>query len=157
MNRIKAPWGANPRVKDLHQPFLSQALANLRKGRTSLHTIDKAFFCDGTLQGEDYWRDIHEGYYPSGYNPDGTKQVDPPALTHTGSKYLREIGRNDSGRSDVYDVLKAFEVVCPARQHAIKKLLCAGLRGKGGEAQDLTEALDAVRRAVELNGTNQNV
>ena len=51
---------------------------------------------------------------------------------------------------DVYDVLKAFNVTCPARQHAIKKLLCAGLRGKGDSLQDLTEAVQAVERAVEL-------
>ena len=51
---------------------------------------------------------------------------------------------------DVYAVLKAFGVVCPARQHAIKKLLCAGIRGKGDELQDLTEARDAVTRAIEM-------
>jgi len=52
---------------------------------------------------------------------------------------------------DVYDVLVAFEVHCPARQHAIKKLLCAGIRGKGDTAQDLQEAGQAVHRARELN------
>lgn len=51
---------------------------------------------------------------------------------------------------DVYCVLDAFNVTCPARQHAIKKLLCAGIRGKGNATQDLTEAADAVRRAIEL-------
>ena len=51
---------------------------------------------------------------------------------------------------DVYSVLEAFEVRCPARQHAIKKLLCAGIRGKGDTLQDLTEAAQAVDRAVEM-------
>ncbi len=51
---------------------------------------------------------------------------------------------------DVYSVLEAFGVTCPARQHAIKKLLCAGLRGKGNAIQDLREALIAVQRAVAL-------
>jgi len=52
---------------------------------------------------------------------------------------------------DVYDVLVAFEVHCPARQHAIKKLLCAGLLGKGSTAQDLMEAGQAVYRAQEIH------
>jgi hypothetical protein len=28
--------------------------------------------------------------------------------------------------------------------------LCAGLRGKGDELQDLRESIDAVRRAIEI-------
>lgn len=72
----------------------------------------------------------------------------------TGSKYHRKIHSVESiGGSitvDVYSVLEAFQVECPARQHAIKKLLCAGIRGKGDVRQDLQETLDAVRRAIEL-------
>ncbi len=67
----------------------------------------------------------------------------------SGSKYLRPIQTVD-GCVDVYAVLDAFDVRCPARQHAIKKLLCAGIRGKGGVMQDLAEARDAVSRAVDL-------
>ena len=55
------------------------------------------------------------------------------------------------GKADVYAVLDAFNVICPARQHAIKKLLCAGLRGKGDAGQDLSEALDAVSRSIQMN------
>jgi len=51
---------------------------------------------------------------------------------------------------DVYSVLEAFNVTCPARQHAIKKLLCTGLRGKGDSIQDLTETIVAVKRALSL-------
>lgn len=51
---------------------------------------------------------------------------------------------------DVYDVLKAFAVTNPATQHAIKKLLCAGLRGHKDKMQDLTEALKSIERAIEL-------
>jgi hypothetical protein len=50
----------------------------------------------------------------------------------------------------VYSVLEAFDVRCPARQHAIKKLLCAGQRGKGDVVQDLIEARDGVSRAVDM-------
>ena len=56
---------------------------------------------------------------------------------------------------DVYSVLEAFRVECPARQHAIKKLLCAGLRGKGDAMQDLQETLQAVSRAIELQSERQ--
>lgn len=68
----------------------------------------------------------------------------------TTNKYHRTIYPNAAGQVDVYDVLVAFEVTCPARQHAIKKLLCAGLRGKGDTKQDLIEASDAVERAIQL-------
>ena len=68
---------------------------------------------------------------------------------HSGSKYLRPIQTKD-GKVDVYAVLDAFGVTCPARQHAIKKLLCSGVRGKGDTLQDLREARDAVERSIEL-------
>jgi hypothetical protein len=68
----------------------------------------------------------------------------------TPNKYHRTIYPNAAGQVDVYDVLVAFEVTCPARQHAIKKLLCAGLRGKGDTMQDLAEASMAVDRAMEI-------
>ncbi|MBN50066.1 MAG: hypothetical protein CMN85_11030 [Spongiibacteraceae bacterium] len=54
------------------------------------------------------------------------------------------------GKADVYAVLDAFSVTCPARQHAIKKLLCSGIRGKGDTAQDLSEAADAISRAIQM-------
>lgn len=69
---------------------------------------------------------------------------------HSGSKYLREIRCLVDGRVDVYAILEAFAVTCPARQHAIKKLLCSGIRGKGDTAQDLNEARDAIDRAVQM-------
>jgi hypothetical protein len=79
-----------------------------------------------------------------------TKSIDQ----HEGKKYQKVIRscRNDE-RSiyvDVYEVLEAFGVTCPARQHAIKKLLMAGGRGKGSELADLIGAEAAVCRAIEL-------
>ena len=73
----------------------------------------------------------------------------------SGSKYLRKMTCLIDGQADVYAVLDAFDVTCPARQHAIKKLLCAGLRGKADVTQDLKEALDAVERAVQMNEVKQ--
>lgn len=52
---------------------------------------------------------------------------------------------------DVYCVLRAFGVTCPAQQHAIKKLLLPGKRGKGDFEQDMREAIIAIQRAIELN------
>lgn len=71
----------------------------------------------------------------------------------SGSKYhraIRGITPNTGATVDVYAVLVAFDVRCPARQHAIKKLLCAGIRGKGDAVQDLTEARDALDRAIAM-------
>ncbi len=72
------------------------------------------------------------------------------SFNQSGSKYLREIRHAVDNKLDVYAVLLMFDVKCPALQHAIKKLLCAGLRGKGNEAQDIAEAIDALKRAVQL-------
>lgn len=68
----------------------------------------------------------------------------------SGSKYLRDMTCLVGGKADVYAVLIAFDVICPARQHAIKKLLCSGLRGKGDTIQDLKEARDAIDRAIQI-------
>ncbi len=68
----------------------------------------------------------------------------------SGSKYLRDMRCLVDGRADVYSVLESFAVTCPARQHAIKKLLCSGIRGKGDVVQDLREAKDAIDRAIQM-------
>ena len=51
---------------------------------------------------------------------------------------------------DVYDVLKAFNVVNPATQHALKKLLAGGKRGYKSVEQDYREAIQSIERAIEL-------
>jgi len=71
------------------------------------------------------------------------------------SNYLRTIhpAHVDGGGPivvDVYSVLEAFGVACPARQHAIKKLLCAGQRGSKTEMEDLCEAKVAIERAIAM-------
>lgn len=81
-----------------------------------------------------------------------TMTDDTTEFNASGSKYLRTVGcLVNKDQVDVYAVLDAFEVTCPARQHAIKKLLCAGLRGKADERQDLNEAADALARAIEMH------
>jgi hypothetical protein len=78
----------------------------------------------------------------------------------TGNRYLKKIilkGRPGSigdgiyfGVVDVYAVLDAFGVSCPARSNAIKKLLCPGDRGYKGKLTDLGEAIDSSIRAFEM-------
>lgn len=52
---------------------------------------------------------------------------------------------------DVYDVLKAFNIVNPAIQHAIKKLLAGGQRGYKDVEQDYNEAIQSIKRGIELD------
>lgn len=63
------------------------------------------------------------------------------------SNYKRTI---NGANLDIYDILVAYGVTCPARQHAIKKLLVAGNRGAKGVVQDLEEASQALSRAVQF-------
>lgn len=53
---------------------------------------------------------------------------------------------------DVYAVLKAFGVTCPATQHAIKKMLAAGKRGKATLHEDIQDAIDSLQRAAQMEG-----
>jgi hypothetical protein len=88
----------------------------------------------------------------------------------TGGKYLKRIvlkgpatGDVMSGKSihtglvDVYAVIEAFGVTCPARAHAIKKLLCPGVRGAKDVSQDLKEAKDAIIRACQMEAGREVV
>lgn len=81
-----------------------------------------------------------------------------PITQHEGKKYLRKIW-NPSGEAsievDVYCVIKAFGITCPAIAHAVKKLLAPGQRGKGDVIADLKGVLAAVNRAVELEEIEQ--
>lgn len=79
----------------------------------------------------------------------------PPATS--GNKYHRTVyditpgspGSPGSVTIDVYSVLIAFDVRDPGLQHAAKKILCAGCRGKASRSQDLREARDALDRAIQ--------
>ena len=81
----------------------------------------------------------------------------PAPTIDRGNKYHRTITQTLPGDThglcltvDVYDVCRAFGVTCPATQHAIKKLLCPGLRGAKSAEQDISEAANSCRRAIEL-------
>ena len=68
------------------------------------------------------------------------------------NKYEREVVdlNGNIAKIDVYVVLEAFGVNCSARQHAVKKLLCSGVRGKADVLQDLAEAGLSNIRAIQL-------
>ena len=51
---------------------------------------------------------------------------------------------------DVYRVLEMFEVTNPSIQHAIKKLLVAGGRGHKDIDKDINEAIDSLKRWIEM-------
>lgn len=69
-------------------------------------------------------------------------------LENNKSKYHREIKKGVF--VDVYDVLSAFEVVNPAMQHGLKKMLAPGKRGVKDTIQDMKEAIQSIERAIEL-------
>ena len=77
-----------------------------------------------------------------------------PTVTISSNKYERELTdrQGNSATIDVYDVLQAFNVTCPATQHAVKKLLCTGIRGHKDTTTDLIEARESITRAIELQG-----
>ncbi len=79
------------------------------------------------------------------------------AKEFTGNKYHRKIIGLDGTviTTDVYRVLDAFDVREPGLQHAIKKLLCAGIRGKNDLDSDLKEAIDAIT-ATRLSVKQKN-
>ncbi|MFP4137460.1 MAG: hypothetical protein ACLFSR_03790 [Halomonas sp.] len=55
---------------------------------------------------------------------------------------------------DVYDIQLAYRDAMrnPAVEHAVKKLLCPGLRGSKSRADDLREARRSIDRALEMEG-----
>ena len=70
----------------------------------------------------------------------------------TENKYLRTI-MDDSGNTlavDVYAVLEAFPVKCPAVSHAVKKMLCGGHRGHKDALEDIDDVIKSMQRARQL-------
>lgn len=67
------------------------------------------------------------------------------------NKYNRTITNIDGVTIpvDVYDVLRAFDIRDPALQHALKKLLCMGLRGHKDAGTDLSEAIESLEKLRE--------
>ncbi len=75
--------------------------------------------------------------------------AEPATVAPQPNRYARTI---NGATVDVYDILRAFNVTCPATQHAVKKLLMPGQRGGKSVTQDLREAMASVRRAIDMAG-----
>lgn len=62
------------------------------------------------------------------------------------------VGKRGTGECvvDVYRVLDAFKTDSAAIDHAIKKLLCAGIRGNKDKVQDYLEAIRSIDEALAL-------
>jgi hypothetical protein len=78
---------------------------------------------------------------------------------NSANKYNREIVGLDGVKTiiDVYRVIVAFNVTSPELQHAIKKILCAGLRGKGNEDQDISEAVLSLQKYQERKAQESHI
>jgi len=97
-------------------------------------------------------------------NKDGMAGFEVPSMDK-GEKYRKvitgkaintgAITKYESVIVDVYDVLVAFKVTCPARQHAIKKLLAMGQRGHKDAMTDLKEAHWQLERAMQLEENHE--
>lgn len=57
---------------------------------------------------------------------------------------------------DVYRVLRLFKIKDPEIAHAVKKLLACGLRGFKDSHKDVLEAIDTLKRWIEINGEDAN-
>lgn len=73
------------------------------------------------------------------------------------NKYEREIIslNGETAIIDVYRTLEAFNVTNAMAQHAIKKLLCMGLRGHKDTSEDLDDAIDSLQKMKAYLGQKQ--
>ena len=76
-----------------------------------------------------------------------SEQNQPVERKH--SHYFKDVSGVD--QIDLYHVAKLYEINDPALFHAFKKIACAGKRGAKDQAQDVQEAIDALKRWQELN------
>lgn len=74
-----------------------------------------------------------------------------PLGSSQGNKYQRAV--KPGVLVDVYDVLVAFNVTCPALAHGVKKMLAPGQRGVKSSIQDKQEAIAALQRSIEIEQT----
>lgn len=124
--------------------------------------------CEGEFETNKNWRETLEFRPVINTNinhvttPNLSEELEEMAMNTIpkGSEYAKvEFGKINKYNKpckgitiDVYDVLKAFEVTCPAMQHAIKKCLMAGKRGAKDAVQDMNEAIQSIERSKELLG-----
>ncbi len=77
-------------------------------------------------------------------------KIDDYRLPNAEPKYNKYDVDINGKKADVYTVLEAFEVTCPALQHLAKKVLKCGRRGHKDELEDLNNIIASANRAKEL-------
>lgn len=75
----------------------------------------------------------------------------PPAPVNKYQRVIRNRTTKQCTTVDVYDVLVAFGIECPALAHAVKKCLAAGKRGHKDSATDKREAIASLLASIELD------
>lgn len=78
----------------------------------------------------------------------------PPVPAEKFSHYKKDV--RHLVMIDVYRVLDLFGVTDQAIGHAVKKLLCAGVRGGKDREQDYREAVASINRALQMIAENDN-
>lgn len=120
------------------------------------NTINIYLFVHSLSVKKDYHTVITYNDLMANYLPKDT------VLNDAVDEALKEVSKNEDKPNkykkqykgieiDVYDVLKAFNVVNPAIQHAIKKLLAGGQIGYKDVKQDYNEAIQSIKRGIELD------
>ena len=87
------------------------------------------------------------------------KKVDTDNCAKDGNKYHREIIGfcGTKVEVDVYRVLDAFKTGSAASDHAVKKMLCTGIRGHKDYATDIDNAIESLQEAKELYLQKQDI
>jgi hypothetical protein len=81
---------------------------------------------------------------PACLRASGSKVELAPAPERKHSHYFKSVAGLEV--VDIYRVLLLFNVTDPCLQHAAKKILVAGGRGKGDVTRDVQEAIDSLER-----------
>lgn len=107
----------------------------------------------------DSGRVLGDGRQESDLNQEPPDIYGRPITKHGGGKYLVTIkpadGVGQPIKVDVYCMLEALGITCPALQHAFKKIAFCGKRGKGSRMDDIHGVFEAMWRARELEMQRQ--
>ena len=69
--------------------------------------------------------------------------------------YIVDISKYN--KLDIYRILSLYDVTDPCLQHSIKKLLCAEKRGVKNQTQDINEAMQSLKRFLEMQGEDNGI
>lgn len=73
----------------------------------------------------------------------------------TNNHYYKDVSHLQS--IDIYRICKLYDVTDPCIQHAIKKLLCSGIRNGGkDQKQDILEVIETLNRWLKMLEEDNN-